>query len=743
MPTLRRLIGREGYRLHDVYSGLPSTTPAAQAELFYGVRTAVPAFVFVDRATRQSVKMISSDVAAQVEQRVSSQNPGLLAEGSAYSNIYTGGAAEPHFCAAALGWNGMFRSSNPISLILAVGWNAAGIVRLIGLLLWEIGAIVIDLTRGLFGNLDLKREWEFVPSRLGVGIVLQELMTMAACVDVARGLPVVQLNFLSYDERAHLRGPDSRFARQALRRIDAAIHRIWKAAHRSANRNYAVWVHSDHGQEATTPYDDVAGQMLPAAVQQVFQLPTLPVGLDPDQAMLKRSSYLRRRQRAKSSKEVQAIEREARVKVAAVGPVGHIYLTPELAAGDLTSACRQLATVHRVPMVVLGTNSSRLRVFTADGDFEWPHDGKQLVGDDHPFRDEIIKDLTALCRHPNAGEIVILGSRAGRQPISFVKELGGHAGMGPNESGAFALVPRDAPRPFGNAKLLRLDELRQAVRSYLSRERCESFVCVPKGTLRVVSYNVHSCVGLDGKLSPSRIARVLTQCDADVIALQELDMNRRRTGNRDQATEIAQSLGFDHVLFHPAMSIAEEQYGDAILSRLPMRVVQQGALPGSHLRPYLEPRGAIWAEIDFGGQSVQFINTHLGLLASERMLQVAALMGPEWAGHPDCRDPVVLLGDFNSRPNSTAYRRIAADFRDCQTVLARHRPLRTWFSPMPLARIDHVFIRGQWEVEKIEVPRTDLASVASDHLPLVVELRLCTTVPDSPDVTCRTLGVVH
>ena len=83
MPTLRRFIGREGYQLHDVYSGLPSTTPAAQAELFYGARTAVPAFVFVDRATGQAVKMISSDVAAKVEKQISLQGRGLLTEGSA------------------------------------------------------------------------------------------------------------------------------------------------------------------------------------------------------------------------------------------------------------------------------------------------------------------------------------------------------------------------------------------------------------------------------------------------------------------------------------------------------------------------------------------------------------------------------------------------------------------------------------------------------------------------------------
>jgi len=172
------------------------------------------------------------------------------------------------------------------------------------------------------------------------------------------------------------------------------------------------------------------------------------------------------------------------------------------------------------------------------------------------------------------------------------------------------------------------------------------------------------------------------------------------------------------------MSIAEEQYGDAILTRFPMRVVHKGALPGSQLRPYLEPRGALWVEVDFGGVPIQIINTHLGLLAPERAMQVAALLGPEWAGHSECGGPTVLLGDFNARPGSAAYGQIVAEFRDCQTLLAKHRPLRTWFSPMPLARIDHVFVRGDWEVTKIEVPRTDLATTASDHLPLVLEMKL-------------------
>jgi endonuclease/exonuclease/phosphatase family metal-dependent hydrolase len=334
-----------------------------------------------------------------------------------------------------------------------------------------------------------------------------------------------------------------------------------------------------------------------------------------------------------------------------------------------------------------------------------------------------VDDLGALCRHPHAGDIVMLGWRAGREPISFVKELGAHAGMAPHETGAFALLSADAPAAAAERDYLRLDDLRRTVERFLKGDRGRPVRRRQStSTLRLVSYNVHSCVGLDGRLSTARIAKVLEQCDADVIALQELDVNRPRTSLQDQAHEIARLLGIEQVLFHPALSRSEEHYGDAILSRLPLRVVRAAALPGNDLPHVLEPRGAIWAEVEFAGQTVQVINTHLGLVPEERRVQVEALLGPEWAGHPDCRDPVVLVGDFNFRPGSFPYRRIVQEFRDCQNSLVGHRPRKTWFSPWPLARIDHAFVRGEANVAKVEVPRTHLTATASDHLPLVVEL---------------------
>ncbi|MBR0645310.1 endonuclease/exonuclease/phosphatase family protein [Plastoroseomonas hellenica] len=241
-------------------------------------------------------------------------------------------------------------------------------------------------------------------------------------------------------------------------------------------------------------------------------------------------------------------------------------------------------------------------------------------------------------------------------------------------------------------------------------------------TLRILTYNVHGCRGTDGRLAPGRIIDVIREARPDVIALQELDAGRARSGHLDQAQAIAEALGMAFH-FHPALQHVEEQYGDAILSRLPLRLVKAGPLPAPHNRPLLEPRGAVWAAIRFGDVELQVINTHLGLLPQERVMQAEALLGLGWLQHPECRGrPAVLLGDFNAWPRSRAYELMASHLRDAQRSLPGHRPRATFPSRWPMLRIDHVFISGDVVVRAVEVPRGRGERLASDHLPLVVDL---------------------
>jgi hypothetical protein len=246
-----------------------------------------------------------------------------------------------------------------------------------------------------------------------------------------------------------------------------------------------------------------------------------------------------------------------------------------------------------------------------------------VFGVHHPFLDAIGEDLLRLCEHPDAGDFVLLGWCAGVTPMTFAEENGAHGGATPEETHGFALLPADTPLPKRESVYLRPRHLHDAAMHHLGRPTHPPFAAQPRaavtqpGTLRVMTYNVHSCLGMDGKLNAERIARVIARARPDVVALQELDVGRARSHGMDQAQLIAQCLAMEFQ-FHPALHLEEERYGDAILTHLPHRLVKAGPLPGLAGKPHREPRGALWVAVDLHGKEVQIINTHLGLNRHER-----------------------------------------------------------------------------------------------------------------------------
>ena len=238
--------------------------------------------------------------------------------------------------------------------------------------------------------------------------------------------------------------------------------------------------------------------------------------------------------------------------------------------------------------------------------------------------------------------------------------------------------------------------------------------------LRVLTYNVHRCIGSDGRLAPDRVAAVIAACQPDVVALQELDVGHSRTSFADQPRMLASYLEMDWV-FHPAIRRADEHYGDAILSRRAMHLVQAASLPTLPGWPMLEQRGALWVTIEFHGRKVHVINTHLGLLARERLMQTEALLGSDWLGHPDCAGPRLLCGDLNAWPGTRAYRCVRRVLRDAQERPRHALPRCTYPARCPLLRIDHVFHSPDLVVHAVHVPRNRQTRVTSDHLPLLVE----------------------
>jgi endonuclease/exonuclease/phosphatase family metal-dependent hydrolase len=238
-----------------------------------------------------------------------------------------------------------------------------------------------------------------------------------------------------------------------------------------------------------------------------------------------------------------------------------------------------------------------------------------------------------------------------------------------------------------------------------------------------LTYNVHRCLGCDGVLAPERIAQVIARYEPDVVALQELDVGHARTGHADQPELLARYLDM-HYYFHPAIEAADERYGDAILSRYPMHLVRAGHLPTLGHWPGHERRGALWVALSCPGGALQLLNTHLGLGHRERLAQVEALLGPEWLAHPDCTRPLILCGDFNAWPASRVYRQLRQVLHEAQDQDGFRRPRGTYPSRCPFLRIDYVFHSPDVTVRRVQVPRTRLTRMASDHLPLVVEVSL-------------------
>lgn len=245
--------------------------------------------------------------------------------------------------------------------------------------------------------------------------------------------------------------------------------------------------------------------------------------------------------------------------------------------------------------------------------------------------------------------------------------------------------------------------------------------------VRLLTYNVHRCVGTDRRLDVGRVAEVIAAQSPDIVALQELDVGRARTGGVDQAHRLAQRLGMAFH-FNAAFKVEEEQFGDAILTALPERLVKAAPLPGHPRFPQLEPRGALWVEIETPGGPLNVINTHLGLVPREQRIQAAALASKEWAqGAADA--PLALIGDMNATPRNAAYRILGARLAEARRAAPFSHRAPTFPSTFPVLAIDHVFVSQSVVVDAVRTPLDPLSRLASDHLPLIVDLSLPPRTP--------------
>jgi endonuclease/exonuclease/phosphatase family metal-dependent hydrolase len=246
--------------------------------------------------------------------------------------------------------------------------------------------------------------------------------------------------------------------------------------------------------------------------------------------------------------------------------------------------------------------------------------------------------------------------------------------------------------------------------------------------LTIVSYNVHSGVGTDGKFDLDRVVQVLEEIRPDVAALQEVGDFRGITDREDHPEHIAERLGL-HLSFGPNVIRNGRRYGNAILSRLPILKSKNYDLSV----PGREPRGALRCDIDLGGgRPLHVFALHLGLSMRERRAQEALLLAADILRDTVRNDPLVLCGDFNylgSRPMPALVRHALSD-----AALVLGQRARTYHSRWPFVRLDRMYLDAGVKPLELHAHRTPLSVVASDHLPLVLRMRapVAAALPTSP-----------
>jgi len=226
--------------------------------------------------------------------------------------------------------------------------------------------------------------------------------------------------------------------------------------------------------------------------------------------------------------------------------------------------------------------------------------------------------------------------------------------------------------------------------------------------LSIATYNVHSCLGTDGRYDVDRIARVIRDLDADVVALQEVESPNRASGEIDQLSALAAAAGYPVGVDGPTRQCRRGPFGNAVLTRLPVEAVRRIDLS----MPAREARGALDVDLRCGATTVRVVATHFGLRHQERRAQWVRLLD-HWSA---ITTPAVLLGDFNHWW-----------WRDRLLAMIEQRlgatpALRTFPSRRPVFALDRMWTRPTRALRSLRVVDTPITRVASDHLPLRAEL---------------------
>jgi hypothetical protein len=462
LQFLAHLLVRHGFRLEPMSVGLPTSTPAFQMGVFYGVEPDIPGFHYHDKRRGADIYFPRGGDAAWVEQAQAQGRRGILAEGSAYGCVFTGGAVNNLFNFTNLKRPTGAGLLRPVSAWVVLAWV---LVKCVILTVIELVRAVLRFVADPVG--ETARGWKWLALKLGFSVWVRQLFTLVVSRDLYAGVPAVYVNYLDYDVFAHSYGPRHRRALRALRHVDRSLHHLWRVLRRVPEHGYDLYVLADHGQAASRPYQELSGGRPLERV--LFEDVLGPAGvLEVSPAHPQRRRLASGIKAFRSHRTPGILQRfvnylgrdfpwilgelpEARecqgVRVVAAGPNAFIYFlsdTEPLALEQLDERfpglADEIASSRGVGFVLARSAEGpvclwRGKRYPIDRDRTCP----LLAGrKDWALVAQGIRDLMSM---RTAGDLVIYGNDSPDGTVSYVPEVGAHAGPSAEEMQTFIVCP--------------------------------------------------------------------------------------------------------------------------------------------------------------------------------------------------------------------------------------------------------------------------------------------------------------
>jgi hypothetical protein len=476
-PTLARLLNSGWLAKRAMSVGLPSSTPAFQMAVMYGVYPDIPGFHYYDKRAGEDRYFPRPGVAALVEEQHARGRRGIMRGGATYGCIFAGEATDYLWTLAGLlkptrsGW-AILRA--PLSAVL-LAWV---IVKCTALTLLEIARA---LGRFITRTAPPGSGARWLLFKIGSSIWGRQFLTLATSVALYRGLPSIYVNFMEYDVFAHGFGPASRRALRALRRVDASIGQLARIVRRLPEPCPDLYILSDHGQVLTRLFTDVSGgHTIEHVVRKALR--GEPIMTTDGPPVKRRPSaedgWRRQWTGVRALARARALHRfvnylegdftrwispgngapgepasEESIRVVPAGPNAFVYFTDHpqpLLAEELEERHPRVAgMLSRHPGIGLVLLRSRV------GPVCW-YRGTRYALDSGPVnglfegradREVVLQGLRELMAMPSAGDLVLYGIDAAAGHVSFNPEHGAHAGPSEQELQTFILFPPSVRLP--------------------------------------------------------------------------------------------------------------------------------------------------------------------------------------------------------------------------------------------------------------------------------------------------------